>query len=234
MAPCTDAGPDYNRRTHQGENRVDRKLIYVIAYTFVMAIVTTGTLLVVARGPTGQPIELAEPPTPRPLWVDVKGAVSAPGVYPLPRGSVWRDAIATAGGPLPLADLDRLNLAQPVVQGDLIIVSALTLTPTPPPPSLTPRPTVTVGPGTPSPTSAPSSTAAPTSQPVVVTGAININTATLEELDSLPGIGPAIGQRIIDYRTQHGPFRDIAEIQNVRGIGPATFERIKNLITVGP
>jgi competence protein ComEA len=61
---------------------------------------------------------------------------------------------------------------------------------------------------------------------------ININTATLEKLDSLPGIGPTTAQKIIDYRAQHGPFQQIEEIMNVSGIGPATFDRIKDLITV--
>jgi len=61
---------------------------------------------------------------------------------------------------------------------------------------------------------------------------ININTATLEEFDSLPGIGPTIAQRIIDYRTENGPFSTIEELMDVSGVGPATFDEIKNLITV--
>jgi competence protein ComEA len=74
----------------------------------------------------------------------------------------------------------------------------------------------------------------PTAAEVVSGGLININTATLAELDSLPRIGPAIAQRIIDYRTTNGPFSSIEQIMNVSGIGPATFAQIKDLITVGP
>jgi competence protein ComEA len=65
-----------------------------------------------------------------------------------------------------------------------------------------------------------------------VASKINLNTATLAELDALPGIGPSIGQRIIDYRTQNGDFKTIEEIKKVRGIGDALFNQIKDLITV--
>jgi competence protein ComEA len=65
-------------------------------------------------------------------------------------------------------------------------------------------------------------------------GRVNINTATIDELNTLPGIGPTTAQAIIDYRLQHGPFLVIQDIQNVPGIGPATFENIKNFINVGP
>ncbi len=63
-------------------------------------------------------------------------------------------------------------------------------------------------------------------------GKININTATAEELDALPGIGPALGQRIVDYRTEHGPFTKIEDIKQVRGIGDVLFEQIRELISV--
>jgi competence protein ComEA len=65
-------------------------------------------------------------------------------------------------------------------------------------------------------------------------GRININTASVEELETLPGIGPTAAQEIVEYRLQHGPFRTIQDIQNVPGIGPATFAKIENYITVGP
>jgi competence protein ComEA len=63
---------------------------------------------------------------------------------------------------------------------------------------------------------------------------ININTASSAELDTLPGIGPTTAQKIIDYRTQNGPFISIEDIINVSGIGPGTYEKLKDLITVGP
>ena len=68
-----------------------------------------------------------------------------------------------------------------------------------------------------------------TSQPV---GKVNLNTATLAQLDTLPGIGPAYAQRIIDYRTASGPFASIDQLQNVKGIGPKTFDKLKDLITI--
>ncbi len=73
----------------------------------------------------------------------------------------------------------------------------------------------------------------PTANPAAA-DLVNINTATLQELDALPGIGPTTAQNIITYRQQHGPFQHIEDIMNVPGIGPATFDRLSSLITVGP
>ena len=72
------------------------------------------------------------------------------------------------------------------------------------------------------------------SAPGAATEKININTASAEELDKLPGIGPAIAKAIIDYRTKNGPFKTIEDINDVKGIGDALFEKIKDQITVGP
>jgi competence protein ComEA len=199
-------------------------------YGLLVGLLAAGAILVVARRPAGHPVEIKEPPTPVPLRVHVTGAVASPGVYALPRGSIWQDALTVAGGPTGRADLSRINLAQLIVDGDQIIVPEVTPSATPPPPTPTLAPTVTVGPGTPSPTAPPTHTPAPASP----AGKININTATAAELEALPRIGPAIAQRIVDYRTANGPFQTIEEIMDVRGIGPATFEQIKDLITVGP
>ncbi|MGH2523524.1 MAG: helix-hairpin-helix domain-containing protein [Anaerolineales bacterium] len=202
-------------------------------YGLLLGLLATGVLLVVARRPPGHPVQLQEPPTPVPLRIHVTGAVASPGVYPLPRGSIIQDAITAAGGPTERADLSHINLAQLLVDGDQVIVPDLPPTATPVPPTPTLAPTITVGPGTPTPTPLPTSTPAPTTPPAsAVGGKININTATLAELDTLPRIGPAIAQRIIDYRTANGPFRSIEEIMEVSGIGPAIFEQIKDLITV--
>lgn len=198
-------------------------------YGLLASLFVTGVLLVVARRPPGHPVQLMEPPTPLPLRVHVTGAVVNPGVHSLPRGSIWQDAIDAAGGPTALADLSHINLAQLIADGDQIVVPALIPTATSRPPTSTPAPTITVGPGTPSPTPPPTDTPAP------APGAkLNINTATAAELETLPRIGPAIAQRIVDYRAEHGFFQKIEDIMNVTGIGPATFDAIKDLITVGP
>lgn len=212
---------------------MDRKTVYAILYGLLLGVVVAGVLLVVARRPPGHPVQLLALPTESPVRVYVLGAVQSPGVYPLPRGSIVQDALNAAGGPAPQADVSQLNLAQVVKDGDRIDVPEI---PPTVPPTRTPAPTVTVGPGTPSPTPEPIATSAPpTSSAPSSSGAkININTATQAELESLPRIGPATAVRIIEYRTANGPFSTIEAIMNVRGIGPATFDQLKDLITVGP
>jgi competence protein ComEA len=201
-----------------------------LLYGLLLGLLATGIILVVARRPPGHPVILKEPPTPTLLRVHVLGAVTAPGVYALPRGSIWQDAIQAAGGATSSADLKQINLAQLIAEGDQVNLPELipTATPVPPTPTLGPSPlsptppksAVTAASGNGSTTSASTG------------GIINLNTATNAELESLPRIGPAIAQRIIDYRTAHGPFAQIEDIQDVKGIGPATFNQIKDLITV--
>ena len=202
-----------------------------LLYGLLLGLLATGVILVVARRPPGHPVILKEPPTPTLLRVHVLGAVTAPGVYSLPRGSIWQDAIQAAGGATASADLNQINLAQLVADGDQVNLPELLPTATPVPP------TPTLGPSTPSPTPSKSEAAASSGSGSTTSastgGVININRATQAELESLPRIGPAIAQRIIDYRTAHGPFAQIDDIQDVKGIGPATFNQIKDLITVG-
>ena len=186
-------------------------------YGLLMGLFVTGVLLVAARRPAGHPVEVRAPPTPAPLRVHVTGAVTVPGVYAVPRGSIWQDALKAAGGPTALAALGGINLAQPVVDGDQIVVPETPPTAAPAPPTATPEPGAAPG------ASAPSAGAG---------GKININTAGASELDRLPGVGPAIAQRIIDYRTANGPFKTIEDIMRVKGTGPATFAKLKDLISV--
>lgn len=228
--------------------------LMLIGYGLLLGLLAAGVVLVVGRRPPGQAVILRDPPTPIPVRVHVTGAVVNPGVYALPRDSIVADAISAAGGLTERADIRALNLAQAVADGDQITILEMpptaTVTPTPRP-THTPAPTITVGPGTPTPTplstpacpadqffdvimnqcrsNVPAATAAPPAS-----GLINLNTATQAELETLPRIGPAIAQRIIDYRTANGPFTSIEQIMNVKGIGPATFAQIKDFITVGP
>jgi competence protein ComEA len=166
---------------------------------------------VVARNPSGQAVTLRPPPTEQPIVVQIAGAVPRPGVYALAQGSRVQDAISAAGGFLAEADKSGINLARALDDGEQLEV----------PYAEGASPVL----GTPLPASTESASSAEL---------ININTASLAELDSLPGIGPTTAQKIIDYREQNGPFLAKEDIINVSGIGPGTFERIKDLITVEP
>jgi len=183
------------------------------------------------RQPASDPVEIhtAEPaatipptvtasPTPAPVRVYVTGAVANPDVYFLPQGCIIKDAILAAGGVTAEADLERINQALELQDQQQIRVPRRD--------EENPPPAVQGG--------ASSNMAednrgglnrAGGSQP-------NINTAFLEELDSLPGIGPVIGQRIIDYRKNIGGFKSVEEITQVSGIGEATLAKIRDQITV--
>jgi competence protein ComEA len=176
------------------------------------------------RRPVSSPVEVLPPdptpspaptatPTPSPVRVYVTGAVLHPDVYRLATGSIVKDAIEAAGGVTNDADMVRINLAQELQDQQQIYVPCVGEDEPPPP--------VAGGESTRS-----SGGAEPA-------GKININTALAEELDSLPGIGPAFAQRIIEYRDANGPFKSIEEITNVSGIGDATFQKIKDRINVG-
>lgn len=153
----------------------------------------------------------------REILVHVAGAVEKPGVYHLPAGSRVQDAVKTAGA-LPDANLDALNLAAPVSDGQKIVV---------------PSKQAGLGQGVPAPLSQPS--ANPFQKPGTASGntpLVNINTASQKELESLPGIGPSLAQRIIQYRQEKGLFKTPEDIKNVSGIGEKKYEQIKDYITV--
>jgi len=166
---------------------------------------------VVARNPSGQAVTLRPPPTEQPIVVQIAGAVPRPGVYALAKGSRVQDAISAAGGFLAEADKTGINLARALDDGEQLEI----------PYAEGSSPVL----GTPLPASTESASSSEL---------IDINTASLAELDTLPGIGPTTAQKIIDYREQNGPFLTKEDIINVSGIGPGTYERLKDLITVGP
>jgi len=134
--------------------------------------------------------------------VAVSGKVRRPGLVRLPAGSRVADAIEAAGGALAGADTSQINLAKKVSDGELIAVG------------------VPAGPGS----SGTSGTSAG--------GPVNLNTATLEQLQTLPGVGPVLAQRILDYRDQHGGFATVADLQKVTGIGASKYNDLKNRVTV--
>jgi competence protein ComEA len=180
-----------------------------IVIGLICGLLAAGTVWLVSRPPRGQMVRLLPPPTLAPLIVHVSGAVTRPGVYSLPAGSRVKDAILAAGDALPDAWLDGLNLASLLEDGAKIEVPWL-------------NPTAPITPAGPPVTLSPASSIGP----------IDINSASQEELESLPGIGPVIAARIIAYREENGPFSKPEAIQNVSGIGPATFERIKDIIII--
>jgi competence protein ComEA len=151
----------------------------------------------------GRSILLSTPADPPGVRVSVQGAVRAPGLYKLGPGSIVQDAVIAAGGFLPSADSSRLNLAAPLTDGQELRIPAQLPTPLP---------------GTPSTESTP------------LGKKINLNTATLEELDSLPGIGPVLAKRIIDYRQTFGPFQSVDDLLHVKGIGPSVLSNIRDLV----
>ena len=164
---------------------------------------------VVARNPTGEAVILRPVPTEKPLIVHITGAVPRPGVYALPLGARVQDGISAAGGFLAEAEKSQINLAALLEDGEKLDIPYIEGAS---PVLATPGPTVVAA----------------------TTELININTASLAELDTLPGIGPTTAQKIIDYREQNGPFISTEDIINVSGIGSVSYERFKDLITVGP
>lgn len=143
------------------------------------------------------------------VFVHVAGAVATSGVYELPSGARVVDALAAAGGPTAEADVDALNLAAPVLDGDRIVV---------PVPGDDPAAGGHVhAPGD-------VSSGAPT-------GPVDLNSATAAELETLPGVGPATAAAIVDERDSGGPFAAVDDLERVRGIGPAKLEALRDLVT---
>ena len=136
------------------------------------------------------------------LVVHVVGAVRRAGLFRLRDGSRVADALARAGGPTRHADLAAVNLAAPLVDGEQVVV----------------------------PRRGPGGSAAVTAAPGA--GAkVSLGSATVEQLDELPGVGPVTAQKIVDWRTTHGPFRSVDDLDDVPGIGPARIEQLRDLVT---
>ena len=159
-----------------------------------------GVYYLLSAEPRGKPVELLPP---LPLRVHVAGAVERPGVYSLPPGSIVQEAITAAGGLRADADLNRLNLAQPLEDGRRIEVPLLVEL------------------------AADSGVQFSSSE-----AQLRLNSATAPELEQLPGIGPVLAQNIIEYRDQYGPFQRFEDLLQVEGIGPAKLEGLRDLLVV--
>jgi competence protein ComEA len=142
--------------------------------------------------------------------VAVGGKVRKPGLVRLPPGARVADALTAAGGADPGVDVAMLNLARKVVDGELILVG------------VTPSPGVALGTGP----------AVASTGGAAAGGPVNLNTATLADLDGLPGVGPVLAQRILDARDAQGGFRSVGDLRKVNGIGDARYEQLKDLVTV--
>ena len=157
-----------------------------------------------SRAPAGT--LAAETAPVRTLLVHVVGAVQKPGLYRLPDGSRTSDAIEKAGGAKPKAALELVNLASPVADGQQVVVPAR------------------------GDTGQAAAAAGGATGPGAPGQKIHLNSATLEQLDTLPGVGPVTAQKILDYRTEHGAFQTVEELDAVPGIGPARLEELKALV----
>lgn len=143
------------------------------------------------------------------LVVHVAGAVAAPGLVTLEAGARIADAIGAAGGPAPDAVLDAVNLAAPAVDGEQIYVPIEAESPAPAAAAAEEN-------------GAPGGPAAP----------VDLNTADAAELETLPGIGPVTAEKILSWRTEHGPFADVSDLLAVPGIGPATLAQLEERVRV--
>jgi len=189
------------------------KQIVNVVIGIVLGLLIAGGLFLTSRAPAGKPVQLLPSPTPEPIMVYVTGAVLRAGVYKLPRESRMVDAVQAAGGFVEGADLNLVNLAEVIKDGQQIVIPGLSTMPTP---------VLTIGEGgilvTPTPFAG---------------TPININTADATLLETLPGIGETTAKSIVDYRKENGLFTRVEDLLKIPGIGPSTLEEIRGLITVG-
>jgi len=171
--------------------------------------------------------DLPAAPTPMPdpfpssgIIVDVEGKVAKPGVQKLPTGARVLDAIMMAGGALPGTDLSELDQARVLNDGEQIMVGPGQGAGGGAGEGAAPMSGATSGPATKG------------RGKMALTAPVQLNSATLEQLEQLPGVGPALAQRVLDWRAQHGRFTSVDELQVVKGFGPHKFAAVRGLVTL--
>ena len=185
------------------EVSLDRRRALVAVLVLLAVLVVAGRFLLRPSGPpVPPPVRLATPTGGAAasvlLYVHVVGAVRRPGLYRLKEGARVADALARAGGVTPKAQVELVNLAAPIADGQQVVV--------------------------------PRRGAAGAAAGSASGGPVHLNTATLEQLDELPGVGPVTAQKILDYREQHGAFSSVDELDGIPGIGPARLAQIRDLV----
>lgn len=187
---------------------LDRRRILVGAILLVLLLALGGRFLLHSGAPAvPPPVRIAAPArttAATTIFVNVVGAVKRPGLYRLREGSRVANAVARAGGVTRRAQLELVNLAARVSDGEQIVVPRRDAA------------GVTVGSGG--------------SGGGAASGPVHLNSATLEQLDALPGIGPVTAQKILDYRQEHGAFGSVDELDAVPGIGPARLDQLRELV----
>jgi competence protein ComEA len=203
---------------------------HVVAYVVAgLAVVLLGARWVQASGTGGEGVPARTAPSGAglgevrveaaragPAVIHVAGEVRRPGVYRVPAGTRVQTAIRRAGGATRRADLDALNLAAKVEDGRQVVV---------------PR-RVAAGGGAGAGATGAAAAAAGAAGAAVPAGPVNLNTADLAQLDTLDGVGPATAQKIIDFRTEHGGFSSVDELDQVPGIGQARMAALREKVTV--
>jgi len=193
---------------------LERNRANLAAVLVVLATVAGVALLQIPRRPALQITSTSA--TPSPIKVHVVGAVQSPGVYQLDGGARAADAVKAAGGPTESADLVALNLATQLKDGQQVVVPEIASQaqqPSPMAPSQAVQPAALVRPTA-------------TTQ----TGMIDLNSATRQQLEALPGIGPVTAQKILDYRLQNGRFVSVQELKDAKLVNSSTYEKVKDLV----
>jgi competence protein ComEA len=185
---------------------IPRRHALVAAAVLLAVLALAGRMLASAGSPSVQPVAPLVPeaaPATEQLVVHVAGAVRRPGLYELKEGSRVSDAVARAGGATAKADTAAVNLAAPLADGIQVLIPS--------------RIAGAAGAG-----AGGAGGAAPR---------VSLSSATIADLDALPGIGPVTAQKIVDYRSQHGGFGSVDDLDAIPGIGPARIEQLRDLVT---